>query len=65
MDSTTSIESPPFGLRVGEARNSLRINADGVFATHRLKFLKLIDAQTPAELDLHLIADNYGTHKHP
>ena len=30
-----------------------------------LKFLKLIAAQTPAELDLHLIADNYGTHKHP
>ena len=29
-----------------------------------LKFLKLIDAKTPAELDLHLIADNYGTHKH-
>ena len=29
-----------------------------------LRFLKLIDAQTPAELDLHLIADNYGTHKH-
>jgi len=29
-----------------------------------LKFLKLIDAQTPAELALHLIADNYGTHKH-
>lgn len=30
-----------------------------------LKFLKLIDAQTPAGLDLHLIADNYSTHKHP
>jgi transposase len=30
-----------------------------------IKFLKLIDAQTPAELDLHLIADNYNTHKHP
>lgn len=30
-----------------------------------LKFLKLIDGQTPAELDLHLIADNYSTHKHP
>ena len=30
-----------------------------------LKFLKLIDARTPAALDLHLIADNYGTHKHP
>jgi transposase len=29
-----------------------------------LKFLKLIDAETPTELDLHLIADNYGTHKH-
>jgi len=29
-----------------------------------LKFLKLIDAQTPAELDLHLIVDNYATHKH-
>jgi transposase len=30
-----------------------------------LKFLKLIDAQTPAELGLHLIVDNYNTHKHP
>jgi transposase len=30
-----------------------------------LKFLKRIDAQTPAELDLHLILDNYATHKHP
>ena len=30
-----------------------------------IKFLKLIDKQTPAELDLHLIVDNYNTHKHP
>ena len=30
-----------------------------------IKFLKQIDEQTPAELDLHLIADNYATHKHP
>lgn len=30
-----------------------------------LAFLKLIDTQTPAELDLHLIVDNYATHKHP
>lgn len=30
-----------------------------------IRFLKRIDAQTPAELDLHLIVDNYGTHKHP
>ena len=29
-----------------------------------LKFLTLIDAQTPPGLDLHLIADNYHTHKH-
>jgi len=29
-----------------------------------LQFLKLIDEQTPAHLDLHLIADNYSTHKH-
>ena len=25
----------------------------------------LIDAETPTELDLHLIVDNYATHKHP
>ena len=30
-----------------------------------IKFLKVIDQQTPAELDLHLIVDNYATHKHP
>lgn len=30
-----------------------------------IKFLKLIDEQTPADLDLHLIVDNYNTHKHP
>jgi transposase len=30
-----------------------------------LKFLQLIDEQTPAEKALHLIVDNYATHKHP
>jgi transposase len=30
-----------------------------------LKFLKLIDRSTPKGHDLHLIADNYATHKHP
>ena len=30
-----------------------------------LRFLKQIDRETPKELDLHLIADNYATHKHP
>lgn len=30
-----------------------------------LKFLQLIDAQTPPDRALHLILDNYATHKHP
>jgi len=30
-----------------------------------IKFLKRIDEQTPPDLDLHLIADNYATHRHP
>jgi len=30
-----------------------------------IKFLKQIDAETPEDLDLHLIIDNYATHKHP
>lgn len=39
------------------------------FARHRhqefLKFLKRLDAEFPAEMKLHLVMDNYGTHKHP
>jgi transposase len=30
-----------------------------------LKFLKKIDRETPKHNTLHLIADNYATHKHP
>jgi transposase len=30
-----------------------------------IKFLKKIDVETPQDLDLHLIVDNYATHKHP
>src|SRR6059036_1013540 len=30
-----------------------------------LRFLKKLDAEMPAALELHLIVDNYGTHKHP
>jgi transposase len=30
-----------------------------------LRFLKLIDRQTPKSKELHLIVDNYATHKHP
>jgi putative transposase len=37
-------------------------------ARHRhqefLQFLKHIDANVPAELDIHLVVDNYATHKH-
>lgn len=29
-----------------------------------LKFLRLIDRETPADKELHLIVDNYSTHKH-
>lgn len=30
-----------------------------------IRFLNLIDRETPADLDIHLILDNYATHKHP
>jgi len=30
-----------------------------------LKFLRLVDRTTPAGQQIHLIADNYATHKHP
>lgn len=30
-----------------------------------LRFLRTIDANVPAELDVHLVMDNYGTHKTP
>lgn len=30
-----------------------------------IKFLQRLDAEFPEELNLHLVVDNYGTHKHP
>src|SRR4029079_15151785 len=30
-----------------------------------IKFPRLIDRETPKDKDIHLIADNYATHKHP
>jgi transposase len=30
-----------------------------------LAFLKELDAKTPGDLDLHVVLDNYATHKHP
>jgi transposase len=39
------------------------------YARHRhqefLKFLKRLDAEFPVGMKLHLVMDNYGTHKHP
>jgi transposase len=39
------------------------------YARHRhqefLKFLQRLDAEFPGELQLHVVMDNYGTHKHP
>jgi hypothetical protein len=39
------------------------------YARHRhqefLKFLKRLDGEFPPEKKLHLVMDNYGTHKHP
>jgi len=32
--------------------------------TEYLRFLRQIDRETPPQLDLHLIVDNYATHKH-
>jgi putative transposase len=30
-----------------------------------LSFLKHVDANVPQDLDIHLVVDNYSTHKHP
>jgi transposase len=39
------------------------------YARHRhqefLKFLQRLDAEFPTEIKLHVVMDNYGTHKHP
>ena len=34
-------------------------------STEFLSFLQRIDAEVPADLDVHLVLDNYGTHKTP
>lgn len=52
------------------ALNVLEGNVIGqCYARHRhqefLKFLKRLDAEFPADINLHLVMDNYGTHKHP
>jgi transposase len=52
---------------------ALDVSSGSVIAEHHrrhrhqefLRFLKTIDDAVPADLDLHLICDNYGTHKTP
>ncbi len=34
-------------------------------STEFKKFLVKIDTEVPDDLDVHLVCDNYGTHKHP
>jgi len=65
------------GIRAGDARlqtpwhdntvRGARITRTEPRHTHVewLRFLKQIDRETPNGLELHLIADNYATHKHP
>ena len=48
--------SPPGGC-VGQCRKRHRHE-------EFLAFLRLIDREVPAELDIHLVLDNYATHKH-
>jgi transposase len=55
----TAACSPPWMWP--QARSSL--NCTAVIATRKfMKFLKTIDANLPADLDVHLICDNYATH---
>ncbi|NJO35920.1 MAG: IS630 family transposase [Rhodospirillales bacterium] len=46
------------GMVIGELHRKHR-------ATEFKKFLVTIDKTVPAELDIHLVCDNYGTHKTP
>ena len=51
-----------FDVATGEVISSLHRRHR---ATEFKKFLLRIDKQVPAHLDIHLICDNYGTHKTP
>ena len=37
----------------------------GIAAVNSSQFLRTIEAKVPPQLDVHLVMDNYGTHKTP
>src|SRR5471032_1305252 len=61
----------PFAPRSEEHTSELQSHQDLLsFPTRRssdlfLKFLRTIEANVPPQLDVHLVMDNYGTHKTP
>ena len=70
MDSLRAIEDVfmvgyPIGLM--DKVNNLPIIRRGITASHPAigRFLRLVNDATPDHKQLHLIADNYATHKHP
>ena len=73
--SHVSVPSPSGDFRHGTTSLFAAMNiADGtvIASTHRRhraaefkKFLAKIDQNVPEHLDVHVICDNYGTHKHP
>jgi hypothetical protein len=57
--------SSPFAALNAATGNVIRQLHDRHHAIEFKKFLEKIDKQAPAELDVHLILDNYSTHKTP
>jgi hypothetical protein len=55
------LQSPPSDLIQFRSKASIATTLKQEF----LGFLKHLDRNLPGGLEVHLIADNYGTHKHP
>jgi len=57
----------PLGLGYveGVTHDYKRHGTATLFAALDVSFLRHIEASVPEQLDVHLIVDNYGTHKHP
>ena len=59
---TTALCSPPWTSPTGRCWHSAR---RGIAIRSSWRSSKRIDAAVPARLDVHLVIDNYATHKHP